>query len=274
MKRAATPFIAPAECHAHLLSGGQGIERFELRMLGAPFSPHRHATYTLAFPIRGVLRYRYLGREWHCGPGEAAVLHPDEAHDGQAGPSTESVYLGLHVDPHLVFDASGGRALPFVPESVFDLARPPAETIGPLLDFNTTLDELLRTELIAAIVDLLQCFSEGEKEIPRRLARAALARVHDMISDCSASACSSAELEAIAGIDRWTLARQFRAAYGTTPSRLRCLRRLERARTELVGGASLAAAAQMAGFADQSHMTRQFKRAYGLSPGRWLAALC
>jgi AraC-like DNA-binding protein len=76
-------------------------------------------------------------------------------------------------------------------------------------------------------------------------------------------------LERIAGLDRWTIARQFRAAFGTSPDRYRTMRRLGVARRAIAAGTPLAEAAVAAGFADQSHMTRQFKRTYGLTPTRW-----
>jgi len=82
-----------------------------------------------------------------------------------------------------------------------------------------------------------------------------------------------ATLERLAGLDRWSLARQFRAAFGTSPSRFRTLRQLDAVRRLLRRGSSLADAADAAGFADQSHMSRQFKQAYGLTPARWSAAL-
>ena len=82
-----------------------------------------------------------------------------------------------------------------------------------------------------------------------------------------------AALERAAGLDRWSLARQFRAAFGTSPSRFRTLRQVDRARALLAAGTPPAAAAAAAGFADQSHMTRQFKRACGLTPARWAAAV-
>jgi AraC-like DNA-binding protein len=81
----------------------------------------------------------------------------------------------------------------------------------------------------------------------------------------------AAELERIAGADRFSIAREFRRAYGTSPDRYRTLRRLALARAAIDAGEPLARAAADAGFADQSHLTRQFKRAYGLTPARWAA---
>lgn len=80
-------------------------------------------------------------------------------------------------------------------------------------------------------------------------------------------------LERIAGTDRFTIARQFRRAFGTSPDRYRTMRRVALARTCLESGLPLAQVAAEAGFADQSHMTRQFKRAYGLTPAHWAKAV-
>lgn len=80
-------------------------------------------------------------------------------------------------------------------------------------------------------------------------------------------------LEQIAGTDRFTIARHFRRAFGTSPDRYRTMRRLALARTAIEGGLPLARAAADAGFADQSHMTRQFKKTYGLTPGHWAKAV-
>lgn len=77
------------------------------------------------------------------------------------------------------------------------------------------------------------------------------------------------DLERRHGVDRFTLSRDFRRAYGVTPSRFILLRRLDRARLMLRQGVSLADVAVAAGFADQSHMTRHFRATYGLTPGRW-----
>ena len=81
----------------------------------------------------------------------------------------------------------------------------------------------------------------------------------------------AAMLEEETGLDRYTLAHNFRDRFGTSPHRYLVGRRLERVRAEVAHGASLADAAYPAGFADQSHMRRHFKARFGLTPGRYAA---
>ena len=85
------------------------------------------------------------------------------------------------------------------------------------------------------------------------------------------SEVTSLDLEAATGVNRFTLARHFRACLGTSPYRYLVMRRLDRARSLTRNGAPLADAAFCCGFADQSHMRRHFKQTYGLTPSRWAA---
>src|SRR5262249_41086980 len=94
----------------------------------------------------------------------------------------------------------------------------------------------------------------------------------DLLHDVSGSVSATA-LEAETGVDRYTLARGFRACFGTSPHRYLIGRRLDRVKAEIARAISLADAAYAAGFADQSHMTRHFKSRFGLTPGRYAALL-
>src|SRR5262249_48359598 len=76
----------------------------------------------------------------------------------------------------------------------------------------------------------------------------------------------SSELEAITGLTRYDLARQFRRAYGTSPYRYSLLRRLDRARTQLHHHDAPADVALTTGFADQAHLTRTLQSACGPPP--------
>jgi AraC-like DNA-binding protein len=81
----------------------------------------------------------------------------------------------------------------------------------------------------------------------------------------------SSELEAASGLTRYELARQFRAAFGTSPYRYSLMRRLDRAREAMRRKRPLADVALGTGFADQPHLSRMFKSAFGITPARYCA---
>lgn len=104
---------------------------------------------------------------------------------------------------------------------------------------------------------------------PPRIAREKLAACREFLRENAERTVASEELEALCGLDRYQIARQFRAQYGTSPHRYLVMRCLDNAKRLIGRGESLAASAIEAGFADQAHFTRQFKKAFGMTPGRW-----
>ena len=127
--------------------------------------------------------------------------------------------------------------------------------------------------LDALIVEFAEGLLEGESArdlstTPRRLDYAALTRAGEFL-DSRRAIVRSGELEAITGLSRYELARQFRTLYGTSPYRYSLLRRLDFARRQIRRGVPLVEAALAAVFADQAHLTRVFKSAYGVAPGRY-----
>jgi AraC-like DNA-binding protein len=250
-----------------------GVERMEARFLGRAFAPHRHDTYAVGVTLSGVQAFRYRGALRRCLPGQCHVLHPDELHDGMAGGEDGFAYRIAYVDPALVQQALGGRPLPFVADPVIGLAAPQRVCLSAALDMRSPLDEVGRVDAVSAIADMLAAAGSGTPAQPGTLPLRALWAVRERIAADPATWPSAAALERLSGLDRWTLARAFRAAFGTSPSRFRTMRQLDHARRLIARGAPLAEAAAGAGFADQSHLSRQFKRAYGLTPGQWTAAL-
>jgi AraC-like DNA-binding protein len=253
-------------------TGAEGIERLAAYFPGRAFSPHRHDTYAIGITLKGVQTFQYRGELRCCLPGEGHVIHPDETHDGSPGTNEGFGYKILYVDPSLVQRALDGRPLPFVADPVFKRPELMLELQGWLADIDHPIDDCERVDMAASIAALLQRLcSPSTRRQP--LCLQALRRVHELIAADPAILQPAAELERVSGLDRWTLARQFRAAFGTSPSRFRTMRQLDRARLLMRRGLPLACVALDAGFSDQSHMSRVFKRAYGLTPARWIAAV-
>ncbi len=247
-----------------------GLERVEARFHGRAYAPHRHDTYAIGFTVAGVQCFDYRGAARHSTPGRVFVLHPDELHDGRAGGEAGFSYRILYLAPALVREALGDCALPFVREPVSDDRRLGAAAHAALSDLDDPVDDLRLTEIVASLADALKAAS-GERSGHASLDFSAVRRARDMLAAHCARGIDNAALEAETGLDRWALARQFRRAYGVSPHRFLMMRRLDRARALIGEGVALAAAAQAAGFADQSHMTRQFRGAYGVPPGGWQA---
>ena len=249
-----------------------GLELLEAWFEGQAFSRHRHDTYAIGVTDAGVQAFDYRGRVERSLPGDVVVLHPDESHDGRAGAAGGFGYRIVYVEPARIAEAVraiGGRPspLPFVPKPVSrnrTLAR--AVTAA----FRSGTEPLA---LDALVLQLAEGLIEGDPDIVpvapvRRVDHAALARARAFLDD-RRSVVRSSELEAVTGLNRYELARQFRVQYATSPYRYSLMRRLDFARAHLGDGAPLADLALSAGFADQAHFTRMFRAAYGLTPKRY-----
>ena len=271
--RTGSPVTGRDRPRLHFGSGAQGIERLEASLVGEAFAPHRHDTYAIGITIRGVQTFRYRGEGRYCLPGEAHILHPDETHDGAAGTDEGFGYRIIYLDPALVSEALGGKPLPFVADPVIRQRDVDPALVACLKDLDEPIGEFERLEIAQAIADVLERFAAARPRKPVPLALGPLSRVRGLIADDPTLRHPAAELERVSGLDRWTIARQFRAAYGINPTRFRTMRQLDRARLMLRSAVPLATAAAEAGFADQSHFSRMFKQAYGLTPARWTAAL-
>lgn len=253
-----------------------GIERIEACFAGHAYDPHRHDSYAIGYTLRGAQAFDYRGASEVSTAGKLIVLHPDERHDGRAGMEEGFVYRMLYLEPRLVRDALAGRSgsLPFVPQGVCDDARLRSALRLALGDLRRPLEPL---EMDAAVLEIAEALLALSRQAAKGPARAPAARgVERARAFLAAEAwrqVGSEELEAVSGLDRFELARQFRRQLGTSPYRYLTMRRLERARAAIRGGAALADAAADGGFADQAHLTRQFRAAFGLPPGRWRAML-
>ena len=250
----------------------RGIERAEVYLSRYAFAPHRHDTYAIGVTTAGVQTFRYRGSSRVCLPGQLHVLHPDEVHDGAAGTDEGFGYRILYIAPELVRDAVADRPLPFVANPIQQLT-PAARPIASLLtDIDEPISELTSVEIAVAVADGLLSLSGRYVPSPATIDLRAVKRVRDYLVAHACDQTTASTLEKIAGIDRSTIARHFRWAFGTSPDRYRTQRRLALARAAIEGGGqSLAQVAAECGFADQSHMTRQFKRSCGLTPARWMA---
>jgi AraC-like DNA-binding protein len=249
-----------------------GIERIEARFHGNGFSPHRHDTYALGLTLHGIQTFHYRGTSHFSRPGNVIILHPDEVHDGAAGTGHGLIYRMIYLPPQLLAAVDDyRRALPFAPDPVAadtTLRQALAEVLD---DLDREPSELLLDDVVLRVSDALNRHAGGPAAAVATPARVAVMRTVDFLESHYNDSIGSEDLEAVTGLSRFELARQFRRLMGTSPHRYMVLRRLDQAKHLLSNGVGLADAAAAAGFADQSHFTRHFRKTFGLTPGRWLA---
>lgn len=254
-----------------------GLQRLAARFGGHAYDLHRHETYGVGLTLHGVQAFHYRGARTASRTGQVMVLHPDEPHDGHAGIADGFTYRMLYVDPAAISKALGDAPPPFVPDAVAQDPALAAVLREAFADFPRPLEPLAVDAVVGRLADGLAARADSGRRPPseatayRAAALRAVGRVRDFLAAEAPRTIASEELERLSGLDRFALARHFRAAFGTSPHRFQIGQRLVRARTMIAGGVSLSEAAAATGFADQSHLTRHFSARFGLTPGRWAA---
>lgn len=247
-----------------------GLQRLAARFGGHAYNPHRHETYGVGLTLRGVQAFHYRGTRQASRAGQVIVLHPDEMHDGHAGVADGFAYRMLYVDPGAVSAALAGARPPFVPEAVAEDPTLAALLGEAFADFPHALEPLAVDAIVCRLAEGLALRADGGQQPPSGAPfHQAVERVRDFLAAEASRTIASEELEKLSGLDRFALARHFRAAFGTSPHRFQVGRRLARARTMIAEGVPLSETAITTGFADQSHLTRHFSARFGLTPGRW-----
>jgi AraC-like DNA-binding protein len=248
-----------------------GIDRMEARFFGNAFSPHRHDTYAIGVTLHGIQTFTYRGATHYSKPGDLVILHPDELHDGGAATEDGLRYRMLYLEPSLLQKGlgHGWSSLPFVGDPVVNDPALRSTLLAVLSDIDGELDDLLADQLVAEVADGLTRNARGTAPEAAKTALNTVALARDYLDTHATQTVRSSDLEAVSGMDRFSLSRQFKALLGTSPHRYLTMRRLGRARAMIETGIPLAEAAAAAGFADQSHLNRQFKKAFGMTPGRW-----
>jgi len=251
----------------------KGVELLAAWFQGHTYHTHRHDTYAIGLTVSGVQAFDYRGAAEISTPGKVVVLHPDERHDGHAGTEEGFGYRILYVDPALIFEAAHalcgpGGVLPFVRHSVMINRKLSAAimTVFQSTHEPLALDSLM-VQLAEGLLEADPCCKRVSR--PRHLNVAALERARQFLDAEQTRVVRSSELEAVTGLTRYELARQFRLRCGTSPYRYLLMRRLDCARAQLSRSRPLVDVALEAGFADQAHFTRMFKAAFGLTPARY-----
>jgi len=249
-----------------------GVTAMELRS-NHSFPRHTHDEYGIGVVLAGAQR-SWSGVGWvESLSGDVITVNPGELHDGHPINGAVRHWRIIYLDPDALarrFVPDAGREIEFVSPSLRDPDL--GGWVNLLFDrLGNGADRLGIEEILAHLVRRLAA-PAARPEFHSRTCSVPVMKARSRIDDDPSGPLTLSELATLAGVSRYQIVRAFARELGTTPYAYVLQCRVRLARRLLVKGETLAAAAQLAGFADQSHMTRAFVRQLGISPGRYLAA--
>jgi AraC-like DNA-binding protein len=241
-----------------------------------PVERHWHDEYQLCMIEAGGGVLRHAGVTHPTPPGSLFVIAPGDVHSNESGEVDGCSFRSMYLGPDVLRQAAselGRAALPdFGPPVVYDQA---------LFSLCWTAHRAIvagaprlerETRLLQATVALVRRCASGSWK-PRRpgTERAAVRRARDYLREHFRDPVSSVELAAVARLSAFHLSRVFRREVGLPPHAYQNQLRVHYARNLIRTGRPLADVAQLAGFADQSHLVRQFRRTFAVTPGAYRA---
>lgn len=247
-----------------------GVEAFSLLSERA-FPRHAHDHYGIGVITAGAQKSWSGVGAVESGIGDVIMVNPGEVHDGAPIGGARGWHI-VYLDPALLARELADECLG---DAVF---RPVAhdrllasEVMQWLAALRDPSADGAEERLLACMARVVQRHRIGGRPIALR--SPPVARALEWIEAAPAADTSLSELAAACDVSRFQLIRGFMRDVGTTPHAYRIQWRVRLARRHLAAGGSVADAALLAGFADQSHLTRAFVRQFGITPGRYREAL-
>lgn len=245
------------KAHPTAINGVQAVTAQSAR----GFARHTHDQFGIGLVVRGAQSSASGRGPVRVAAGDLITVNPGEVHDGLPVDTRGRSWRMLYLDPPVMQHLTG---------SPRDFAFPALRLPGLAACFTRLFRAVSHTSaqlaVEAELVTLRKALDDRQKRLPQP---APVVRVIQALQDDPARKTSLADLSDLAGLSRFHFLRSFAKATGLTPHAYQVQARLHLARRLILAGHPLAAVADEAGFADQSHLARLFARSYGMTPGNY-----
>jgi AraC-like DNA-binding protein len=250
------------------------IEAYWFLGIMQKFPNHFHEYYVIGYVENGQRRLECKNKDYVINPGSLVVLNPFDSHTCSQINNEALDWRCINIKKEIMGKAVkklyGKDNLPVFSETVI---------------FNEEILVLLK-KLHALIIsgsennkekqqkfyDIIDNLSKNyaiQSEKPEIHEEDEISRLCDYMKSNYIKKISLTELSDIAGLNKFTLLRNFNKIHGVTPYQYLETIRIEKAKQYLEAGSSPAEVALNTGFSDQSHFTRFFKSFIGLTPKQY-----
>ena len=242
-------------------------EVFHARFTDHAYPPHMHDACTLFIVDEGAIRYDLDRHAMGAERPMVTVLPPHVVHDGRPATSRGFRKRVLYLETSVLGEHLIGPAVyrPVVP----DLSL--REDVSALHDALACIEDTLEAESRLAFIAERIRASLGERELDtpaapgQDLAEQLRAFLDAHLFEPVTMAAAAEQV----GARPTQMARAFSSAFGIPPHAYVLGRRIDAARTRILGGQALADVAADVGFYDQAHLSHRFRRFLGTTPGRF-----
>jgi AraC-like DNA-binding protein len=256
-----------------------GIEARSSHYRQQVFRKHTHEAYAVSLVQQGITDFWCDGETRAVGPGNIALINPEQVHACNPRPNRALIYCMFYVEPALMqgiaHDVFGTLAAPLrFRRSVIqdpEIWRGFTNLFTLMSNHGGGLEK--QVNLYDALSRLVTEYTtrrgppppQNDGSEPMQMARAHL--LDNLTQNIALD-----ELAALANLSPYHFLRRFRATYGMPPHTYRLQQRIHLARRMLADGHPIAQVALDTGFTDQSHLTRRFKAFVGTTPRQYQIA--
>ena len=254
-----------------------GLELMRATYIRQRFTRHAHERFAVGVIEAGALGFHYRGESVVAPAGAINLANPDEPHTGHAAAQQGWTYRMFYFDAEHLRDAVAQmadrpRAVPRFAAGVIhdDGLAYQIRSLHQALEQDVASRLEMQSWFMAMLVALIQRHSDTRPyQRPVGQEPRAVQRTREFIHTHYADDVSMDQLASIACLSPYHFMRVFTRNVGLPPHTYLIQTRVRQARAMLNAGQRPAAAAQAAGFFDQSHFTRHFKRLTGMTPGKY-----
>ncbi|HEK8858130.1 TPA: AraC family transcriptional regulator [Clostridioides difficile] len=250
------------------------IEAYRFKGIMQKFPNHFHEHYVIGFIEKGQRYLSCKNKEYTTSTGDLLLFNPFDSHTCEQIDDKVLDYRCINIKPEImkktVFEITGKNYLPKFNQPVIFRSE-----LVPLLQelHYIIMEEELdfkKEELFFFLIEqLIEEHTEPNLQSNLENTNIEIQTVCDYLENNYAEHIVLDELSTIAGMNKYSLLRNFTKLKGITPYRYLENIRVNKAKKLLEKGVEPIDAAIQTGFVDQSHFTNFFKNFIGLTPKQY-----
>lgn len=243
----------------------EGVEIKRCKNNPHEYKSHIHNELSLGYIIEGSTDLSLNDKTILYESGDGVIIPPLMTHRCAPRDIKHWAYVMLFVDPGYYSDV----------ESFSQAKKLTGDQARKLIGFiDQLLTETIPDTLENILIELLLEF--GDKDISETTATDTsdiAEMIHDYILKHVNEVITLEKLQQITGLNKFSIIRNFKKLYMTTPAAYHLQYRVAEAKRLLSKGVDVFDICEELRFYDQAHFIREFKKMYGITPGTYLEQL-